>query len=61
MSDSIQEPNRQIANALRLRSRLEAEGASFPAELADAGEIASQVTDILLYGIAARPAGGGQS
>jgi TetR/AcrR family transcriptional regulator len=50
-----------FTNALRMRSRFEAEGASFPGELTEAGEIADRITDILLYGIAARPAGGGQS
>jgi AcrR family transcriptional regulator len=50
-----------FANALRMRSRFEAEGADFPAECTDAREIADRITDILLYGIAARPAGGGQS
>jgi TetR/AcrR family transcriptional regulator len=50
-----------FANALRLRARLEAEGADFSAERLEPDEIADRITDILLYGIAARPAGGGQT
>jgi len=49
-----------FANALRMRARFEAQGADFPEGFTDAGELAERITDILLYGIAARPAGGGQ-
>ncbi len=49
-----------FVNALRLRDRLAAEGAELPT-LEKVPEAAAQITDILLYGIAARSVGGGQS
>jgi TetR/AcrR family transcriptional regulator len=48
-----------MANALRLRDRLSAAGAELPADIPAPSTIADRVTDILLYGIAARPAAGG--
>ncbi|HNX50171.1 MAG TPA: TetR/AcrR family transcriptional regulator [Thermoanaerobaculaceae bacterium] len=48
-----------LANALRLRDRLGAAGAVLPAEIPTPSAIADRVTDILLNGIAARPAAGG--
>ncbi|MCU0293140.1 MAG: TetR/AcrR family transcriptional regulator [Thermoanaerobaculaceae bacterium] len=48
-----------MANALRLRDRLSAAGAELPAEIPKPATIADRVTDILLFGIAARPAAGG--
>lgn len=50
-----------FANALRMRPRFEAAGATFPSIPADATAIGASITDVVLYGIAARPAGGGQS
>lgn len=50
-----------FANALRMRERFEAEGAHFPSVPAEAAAIGDSITDILLYGIAARTAGGGQT
>lgn len=48
-----------IANALRIGERLAAAGAALPAPLPPPDEIARRITDILLFGIAARAAGGG--
>lgn len=48
-----------IANALRVGERFAAAGAALPSPLPHPDEIARRITDILLYGIAARPAGGG--
>lgn len=50
-----------FANALRMRERFEAEGATFPPSAADPTSVAELITNTLLYGIAARPAGGGLS
>ncbi|MGV8040895.1 MAG: TetR/AcrR family transcriptional regulator [Thermoanaerobaculaceae bacterium] len=48
-----------IANALRVGERFAAAGAALPSPLPHPDEIANRITDILLFGIAARPAGGG--
>lgn len=48
-----------IANALRVGERFAAAGAALPSPLPHPDEIARRITDILLFGIAARPAGGG--
>ena len=48
-----------IANTLRFSERFAAAGAAIPSPLPPPDEIARRITDILLFGIAARPAEGG--
>lgn len=48
-----------IANALRIGERFAAAGATLPSPFPPPDQIASRILDILLFGIAARPAEGG--